>query len=164
MVPEYLTHLRLNIFNKLSHHKLWKSPLYSQRSVIQKSWYLLLLLKRSNVIANSVNTDQMPSYAAFDLGLHCLPMSLLSDARHKWVTIINTQIQLTHIIPKSKGLSEILWDIRTSTSQILQNWGKHKSNNNISQMNMYFDSWKLEIYWKYCGKEEHFSPLFHMFS
>ena len=32
-----LTHLRLNIFNKLSHHELWKGPLYSQRGVIQIS-------------------------------------------------------------------------------------------------------------------------------
>ena len=33
---------------------------------------------------NSVNPDQRPRPAASDLGLHCLPMSLLWDARHKW--------------------------------------------------------------------------------
>ena len=32
-----LTLLRLNIFNKLSHHELWKGTLYSQRDVKQKS-------------------------------------------------------------------------------------------------------------------------------
>ena len=34
---------------------------------------------------NSVDPDQMPHSAASDLGLRCLPMSLLWDARHKWV-------------------------------------------------------------------------------
>ena len=31
--------------------------------------------------ANSVDPDQMPRSAASDLGLHCLPMSLLWKAR-----------------------------------------------------------------------------------
>ena len=35
--------------------------------------------------ANSVDTDQTPHYAASDLSLHCLPVSFLWDARHKWV-------------------------------------------------------------------------------
>ena len=37
--------------------------------------------------ANSVDPDQMPHSAASDLGLYCLPMSLLWDARHKSVNI-----------------------------------------------------------------------------
>ena len=35
--------------------------------------------------ANSVDPDQMPHSMASDLGLHCLPMSLFWDTRHKWV-------------------------------------------------------------------------------
>ena len=35
--------------------------------------------------ANSVDPDQTPRSVASDLGLHYLPMSLLWDARHKWV-------------------------------------------------------------------------------
>ena len=35
--------------------------------------------------ANSVDFDQTPRSAASDLGLHCLLMSLLWDARLKWV-------------------------------------------------------------------------------
>ena len=31
--------------------------------------------------ANGVDPDQMPHSVAFDLGLHCLPMSRLSDTR-----------------------------------------------------------------------------------
>ena len=34
--------------------------------------------------ANSVDPDQTPRSAASDLGLHCLPMSHLWDAWHKW--------------------------------------------------------------------------------
>ena len=35
--------------------------------------------------ANSVDPDQMPDFVASNLGLHCLPVSLLWDAMHKWV-------------------------------------------------------------------------------
>ena len=34
---------------------------------------------------NNVDPDQTPRSAASDLGLNCLPMSHLWDARHKWV-------------------------------------------------------------------------------
>ena len=37
----------------------------------------------SELNANCVDPDQMPLYAASDLGLHCFPMSLLKDARHE---------------------------------------------------------------------------------
>ena len=37
--------------------------------------------------ANSEDPDQTPRSAASDLGLHCLPMSLLWDARLKWVNV-----------------------------------------------------------------------------
>ena len=36
----------------------------------------------------SVDPAQTPRSAASDLGLHCLPMSLLWDARHKWVELL----------------------------------------------------------------------------
>ena len=35
--------------------------------------------------ANCVDPAQMPHPAASGLGLHCLQMSLLWEARHKWV-------------------------------------------------------------------------------
>ena len=37
--------------------------------------------------ANSVDPDQMPRSAVSDLGLHCLPMPILLETRHKWVDI-----------------------------------------------------------------------------
>ena len=39
----------------------------------------------SELDANSVDPDQTPSSAASDLGLQCLSMPLLRDARHEWV-------------------------------------------------------------------------------
>ena len=42
----------------------------------------------SELNANSVEPDQTPCSAASDLGLHCLPMSLLWDASLKWVNQI----------------------------------------------------------------------------
>ena len=42
--------------------------------------------------ANSEDYDQTLHSAASDLGLHCLPMFILRDARHKWVTITKTYL------------------------------------------------------------------------
>ena len=39
--------------------------------------------------ANSVEPDQMPHFAACDLGLQCLPVTLLGVSRLKWVKISN---------------------------------------------------------------------------
>ena len=46
---------------------------------------LLCLIEIPVFSANTVDPDQTPRSAASDLGLHCLPMSLLWDTRHKWV-------------------------------------------------------------------------------
>ena len=35
---------------------------------------IFLSLKIDFVLANSIDPDEMPHYAAFHLGLHCLPM------------------------------------------------------------------------------------------
>ena len=52
-------------------------------------WFLLLIFIIEILVlnANSVDLDQMPRSVASDLGLHYLPISLLWDARHKWVKI-----------------------------------------------------------------------------
>ena len=46
------------------------------------------------------------------------------------------QIQSTLVISKSKGLSEMLRDIRVSTYQICRIEEKDKSNNHVLQTNM----------------------------
>ena len=44
--------------------------------------------------ANSVDLNQTQHSVASDLGLHCLPMSLLWDARHKWVKVKSLKFNL----------------------------------------------------------------------
>ena len=57
-------------------------------SSLRGVWLVLIItmfFEMSVVNANSVDPDQTPHSAASDLGLHCLPLSHLQDARHKWV-------------------------------------------------------------------------------
>ena len=63
---------------------LWTSPLPIQ-GVSGKFLLLSCFEETSELNANSVDPDQTPCSAASDLGLHFLPMSLLFDARLKWV-------------------------------------------------------------------------------
>ena len=59
-------------------------------SSIRSVWLALLLsclIEIPVLNANSVAPDQTPRSVASDLGLHCLPMSILWVARHKWVII-----------------------------------------------------------------------------
>ena len=47
-------------------------------------WYFYSNLNRT-ICKQTVETDQMSHFAASDLGLHCLPMSLIKDTRLIWV-------------------------------------------------------------------------------
>ena len=49
------------------------------------SFILTIIIELIVLNTNSTDPDQTPRSAASDLGLHCLPMSVLWDARHKWV-------------------------------------------------------------------------------
>ena len=51
------------------------------RSVLLK----VCIIKIPVINANSVEPNQTPRSVASDLDLHCLPMSLLWAARHKWI-------------------------------------------------------------------------------
>ena len=42
---------------------------------------LILFLMENHVLSINVDPDQMPHYLASDLGLHCLPMTLLRVSR-----------------------------------------------------------------------------------
>ena len=46
-------------------------------------FFIITCLKKTAFNANSVDPDQTPRSAASDLGLHCLPISLLWNTRHK---------------------------------------------------------------------------------
>ena len=75
-------------------------------------WLFLLLLcfKEIPVFnSNSVDPDQTPHSAASDLGLHCLPMSLLLDARLKWVDVEN---QGQTVATFTRYNNDIEWAVR----------------------------------------------------
>ena len=64
------------------------------------------------------------------------PTKYIMKQKYKKIFILSPELQSTLVISKSKGLAEILWDIRTSTYQICKIEKKNKSNNHISKMNM----------------------------
>ena len=49
------------------------------------SFYYYAFIEIPVFNAKSLDPDQTPRSAASYLCLHCLPMSLLWDTRHKWV-------------------------------------------------------------------------------
>ena len=64
-------------------------------SNIKGVWLALLLsyfVEIYEINANSVDPDQMPCSAASDLGLHCLSLSHLWDARLLWVIVCSSII------------------------------------------------------------------------
>ena len=68
----------IGIFNL----SLWISPFpISGESVLILSFIVEILV----LDANSEDTEQTLRSAGSDLGLYCLPISLLLHARHKWV-------------------------------------------------------------------------------
>ena len=46
------------------------------------------------LFANSGDPDQMPHFVASDLGLHCLPITLLGVSRLQWVSKLTNQYSL----------------------------------------------------------------------
>ena len=54
-------------------------------SSLRYAWLLSYFIEIPAFSANSVDPDQTPRSAASDLGQHCLPMSILWDARYKYV-------------------------------------------------------------------------------
>ena len=49
--------------------------------------------KMVELFANSGDPDQMPHSAASDLGLHCLPITLLGVSRLQWVKLTACKIR-----------------------------------------------------------------------
>ena len=74
----------------------------------------IFLVEISEFIANSVDPDQTLHTVASDLGLHCLPMSLLWDAWHKWVKIFFCGLQSTGGCREKKDIAvETFLDLMT---------------------------------------------------
>ena len=52
-------------------------------------WFRFSERKMVELFANSGDPDQMPDSAASDLGLHCLPYTLLGVSRLQWINKIH---------------------------------------------------------------------------
>ena len=61
---------------------VWTYPFPAERCLVS---FISSMFHNNVFNANSVDPDQMPHSAVSDLGLHCLPLSLLWDTRYKWV-------------------------------------------------------------------------------
>ena len=51
------------------------------------------LRKMAKLFANSGDPEKMPHSAAYDLGPHCLPITLLWVSRLQWVNYMIAEIQ-----------------------------------------------------------------------
>ena len=65
---------------------VWSSP-FPVLGVSDQFVLLQCFIGIPVIDSNSVDPDQTPRSAASDLGIHCLQMSHLWDARHKWVNL-----------------------------------------------------------------------------
>ena len=83
---DYLDTLTRCRRKRLSHTIYWMSPI----SILGTSGYevYIFLEKMAKVFANSGDPDQTPRSAASDLGLHCLPITLLRVSRLQWVNAL----------------------------------------------------------------------------
>ena len=81
-----LTHCRLN---ELTHTIYWKSPISNLGS--QAMSFRYSQRKMAKLFANSGDPDQTPHSAASDLGLHCLPITLLGVFQRQWVKQLKQQ-------------------------------------------------------------------------
>ena len=59
----------------------------------------------ANLIANSVNTDQMLHISASNLGLHCLPVTLLGAFRLQWVNNRVIKSRLGRLTPNIRPVA-----------------------------------------------------------
>ena len=74
-----LNHIALNHLCRVdsSTAMVWTGPFPVKGCLVSNYYYYYVLQKFSVRNANSVDLDQTPRCAASDLGLHCVPMSLL---------------------------------------------------------------------------------------
>ena len=78
---------------------------------------IAIFIGKPVINANSVDPDQTLHSAASDLGLHCLPMSRLWDARHKWVKCkILAFVRVSFYLSKKKTpLTIDIWFFQSSS-------------------------------------------------
>ena len=92
----YPSHLELLAFNplwteKTPPHYLMEASNFNFKHVWL--WDLDIFLEKNcycKLFANRGDPDQMPHSVASDLGLHCLPITLLEVSRLQWVNTLTT--------------------------------------------------------------------------
>ena len=78
--------------SRLFYHNSLDRSIFNSRV----SGYFLFLLCFTEIPvfnANSIDTNQMPHSVASDLGLYCLPITLLVVSRPKWVKELLDELQ-----------------------------------------------------------------------
>ena len=83
-IPRRLSFEWANMDMMLTHKSLVYSSIISNWTLSRVFSFLFVFYFQQNLCANSVKPDLTSRSTASDLGLHCLPISLLLDARHKW--------------------------------------------------------------------------------
>ena len=112
---------------------------------------LVMCLKIAGWVANNVDHNQMLKSSA--VSSVCWGLSIWIH-RVKMEHIGWLESTSTLVIWNSKGPSEILRDICTSTYQICRIEEKIIRTTTFNKYICVIGLLKLEIYWKYCGKEE----------
>ena len=93
-IKRYVNLLLINL-TRLTHLCRVDSPInildcpFPAEGVSGKALLLPYFIQIPVLNANSIDPDQTPRSAASDLDLHCFQITLLSDARHKWVITVN---------------------------------------------------------------------------
>ena len=64
-------------------------------------------------------SDRTPRSAAFDLGLQCLPMSLLRDARHRWVNVWRLMVAIGQSFVYCRASILLITDYSTKKGVLL---------------------------------------------
>ena len=89
----------------------------------------------AKLFANSGDPDQMPHSAASDLGLHCLPFTLLGVSRLQWVKSFSSSIHFEMFSVKTKWASACKTDLKHTHNvqiQIVMHMSKVSSRPSLS--------------------------------
>ena len=68
--------------------------------------FIYSLRKMAKLFANNGDPDQTPRSAASDLGLHCLPITLLRVSRLQWYKVC---LQVNGLIPRDISANGKIW-------------------------------------------------------
>ena len=103
-------HLYINKIHKIS---------ISSKMCVWLVFINTMVYRNSCTLCKQCRPDQMPHSVASDLGLHCLPMSPLRDARLKWVKFLSYNSEFVIFKYKIAHFRNLC---KTSSSKIPIQW------------------------------------------